>query len=328
MDRRRFVGFAGAAATAHLLPFGMARAQAAFPQGNIRLIVPYAAGGVVDVVGRHWANAVKSSLGTVVVENQGGGGGTIGAAAVARASPDGYTLLFGDTSNLVVAPYVTKSIAYDPAKDFAPVSLVATSSTAIVVHSSVPVKTLEDFIVYAKANQQKLSYASAGTGTVTHLAGELFKQLVGAPEITHVPYRGAGPGLNDLVAGTVLMMTPNVTGQVLGFHRTGQIRILAVCAPKPLKIAPEIPAAREKIPGLIVQLTTAIVGPAGLPAPVVAKISAATAAAVKDESFIKAMEVAGLEAQEDATPAAARTFLIEENKKLMPVIKSAGLEPT
>ncbi|MBV9558570.1 MAG: tripartite tricarboxylate transporter substrate binding protein [Pseudolabrys sp.] len=328
MDRRRFVGLSGAAAAAHLFPFGAARAQAAFPQSSIRLVVPYAAGGVVDVVGRQWANAVKSSLGTVVIENQGGGGGTIGAASVARATPDGYTLLFGDTSNLVVAPYVMKNIAYDPTKDFAPISLVATSSTAIVVHSSVPVKTLEEFIVYAKANQQKLSYASAGTGTVTHLAGELFKQLVGAPAITHVPYRGAGPGLNDLVAGTVLMMTPNVTGQVLGFHRTGQIRILAVCAPRPLKIAPEIPAAREKIPGLVVQLTTAIVGPAGLPTAIAAKISAATAAAVKDESFIKAMEAAGLEAQEDATPATARTFLVEENKKLMPVIKSAGLEPT
>lgn len=328
MDRRQFIGFAGAAATSPLLPFGMARAQATFPQGNIRLVVPYAAGGVVDVVGRQWANAVKSSLGTVVVENQGGGGGTIGATTVARATPDGYTLLFGDTSNLVVAPYVTKGIAYDPAKDFSPVSLVATSSTAIVVHSSVPVKTLEEFIVYAKANQQNLSYASAGTGTVTHLAGELFKQLVDAPGITHVPYRGAGPGLNDLVAGTVPMMTPNVTGQVLAFHRSGQIRILAVCAPKPLKIAPEIPAARERIPGLVVQLTTAIVGPAGLPAAVTAKISAATAAAVKDESFIKAMEAAGLEAQEDATPATAGAFIVQENKRLMPVIKSAGLEPT
>src|SRR5262249_49950378 len=108
MDRRQFLGFAGAAATTHLLPSGAARAQAAFPQGNIRLVVPYAAGGVVDVVARHWANAVKSSLGNIVVENQGGGGGTIGAAAVARANPDGYTLLFGDTSNLVIAPYVMK----------------------------------------------------------------------------------------------------------------------------------------------------------------------------------------------------------------------------
>jgi tripartite-type tricarboxylate transporter receptor subunit TctC len=327
MHRRRFIGCASAAAAAHLLPFEEAHAQAIFPQGNIRLVVPYAAGGVVDIVGRHWANAVKSSLATVVVENQGGGGGTIGAASVARATPDGYTLLFGDTSNLVVAPYVTKGISYDPVRDFTPVSLVATSSTAIVVHASVPVKTLEEFIVYAKANQQKLSYASAGTGTVTHLAGELFKQLVGAPDITHVPYRGAGPGLNDLVAGTILMMTPNVTAQVLGFHRTGHIRILAVCAPKPLKIAPEIPTARERLPGLVVQLTTAIMGPSGLPSAVTARISGATAAALKDENFLKAMEAAGLEAQEDASPATARTYLIEENKKLLPVIKSAGLEP-
>jgi tripartite-type tricarboxylate transporter receptor subunit TctC len=327
MDRRQFIHLSGATTAAQLVPLGSARAQADYPQQNIRLVIPYAAGGVVDVVGRQWANAVKSSLGTVVVENQGGGGGTLGAAAVARATPDGYTLMFGDTSNLVVAPYVVKSIAYDPTKDFTPVSLVATSSTAVVVHASVPVNTLEEFIVYAKANQEKLSYASAGTGTVTHLAGELFKQLIDAPRITHVPYRGAGPGINDLVAGTIPMMTPNVTGQVLGFHRSGQIKILAVCAPKPLKIAPEIPAASARLPGLVVQLTTAIAGPAGLPAPIAAKISAATAAAVKDPAFTKALEAAGLEAQDDSTPAAARAFLVQENKKLAPVIKSAGLEP-
>lgn len=327
MDRRQFIGLGSAGVAAQLISFEGARAQAEYPRGNIRLVVPYAAGGVVDAVARHWGNSVKGSLGTVVVENQGGGGGTIGAAAVARANADGYTLLLGDTSNLVIAPYVTKNMSYDPTKDFIPVSLVATSSTAIVVHSSVPTKTLNEFVAYAKANQQKLSYASAGTGTVTHLAGELFKQLIGAPDITHVPYRGAGPGLNDLVAGTVLMMTPNVTGQVLGFHRNGQVRILAVCAPKPLKTAPEIPAANTILPGLVLQLTTAIVAPAGTPDAIVAKIAAATGQSLKNEAFAKALEAAGLESRDDASPATARNYLDAENKRLASVIKAAGLEP-
>lgn len=327
MDRRHFIGFGAAAAAAPLLPAGTALAQAGYPQGNIRLIVPYAAGGVVDAVARHWADAVKTSLGTVVVENQGGGGGTIGAASVSHAKPDGLTLLFGDTSNLVIAPYVMKNLTYDPAKDFAPASMVATSSTAIVVHSSVPAKTLSEFITYAKANQKTLSYASAGTGTVTHLAGELFKQLIKAPDITHVPYRGAGPGLNDLVAGTVPMMTPNVTGPVLGFHRAGKVRILAVCAPKPLKAAPDIPAASATLPGLVVQLTAGVAAPAGTPDAVIAKIAAATAEALKNEKFAKALEASGLEARTDASPAAARNYLTSERQRLVPVIKAAGLQP-
>ena len=184
----------------------------------------------MDAVARHWADRMKVPLGTVIVENQGGGGGTIGAAAVSRAKPDGYTLLFGDTSSQIIAPYFDAQSALRSGKNFAAVCMVATSSTAIVVHPSVPATTLAEFIKYAQSHQKQLSYASAGTGTVTHLAGELFKQLIKAPDIAHVPYRGAGPGLSDLVAGTVPMMTPNVTGQVLGFHRAGKVRILAVCA--------------------------------------------------------------------------------------------------
>src|SRR5581483_6957489 len=172
--------------------------------------------GVVDAVARNWAERVRTPLGTVAVENQGGGGGLIGAGAVAHATPDGYLLLFGDTSSQIISPYLKQNPPYDAVKDFSPVSMLATSSTAIVVHQSVPVKDFKEFIAYAREHQKQLSYGSAGTGTVTHLAGELFKQLIKAPDILHVPYRGAGPGLVDLVAGTLPMMTPNVTSQVLG----------------------------------------------------------------------------------------------------------------
>lgn len=328
MDRRDYIRLGAAAVAARLLPGSVAFAQAKYPQSTIRLVVPYAPGGVVDAVARHWADRMKGPLGTVIVENQGGGGGTIGAATVSRAKPDGLTLLFGDTSSQIIAPSLMLNPPYDPAKNFVAVSMVATSSTAIVVHPSVPATTLAEFITYAQSHQKQLSYASAGTGTVTHLAGELFKQLIKAPDITHVPYRGAGPGLSDLVAGTVPMMTPNVTGQVLGFHQAGKVRILAVCAPAPLKTAPEIPAAAATLPGLVVQLTCGVLAPAGTPPEIVAQISQATGQIAKDPDFGKAMESAGLEPRTDASPAAAESYLASERQRLVPIIKAAGLQPT
>jgi len=186
-----------------------------------------------------------------VIENLAGAGGTIGAAAVARAEPDGYTLLFGDSSSQIIAPSLMTNPPYNAAIDFAAVSIVATSSTALVVNPKVPAKTFAEFIAYAKERGDKLSYASAGQGTVTNVAGELFKQLIKVPGIVHVPYRGAGPGLTDLIAGTVPMMTPNVTAQVLDMHRTGKVRILAVFAPARLgemeRSCLDVTRAREEL---------------------------------------------------------------------------------
>jgi tripartite-type tricarboxylate transporter receptor subunit TctC len=327
MDRREFTRVVGLGLLAPGALGGSALAQVKYPSSPIRLIVPYAPGGVVDAVARNWADKVREPLGTVVVENQGGGGGAIGAAAVSRARPDGYTLLFGDTSCEVIAPSLLFHPSYDPVKDFAPVSLVATSSTAIVVHPSVPATTLKDFIDYAKGHQDKLSYASAGTGTVTHLAGESFKQLIGAPKILHVPYRGAGPGLIDLIAGVVPMMTPNVTSQVLAFHNSGKVRILAVCSPARLKAAPDIPAANETLPGLVVQLTCGVFAPAGTPEPIIDKLGDVTARVVRQPEFEHILQAAGLEARTDTGPAAAQKFWAAERDHLLPIIKAAGLKP-
>jgi tripartite-type tricarboxylate transporter receptor subunit TctC len=328
VNRRDCIRLGAAALVARYLRGPAAFAQSKYPQETIRLIVPYAPGGVVDAVARNWAERVRGPIGTVIVENEGGGGGTIGAATVAHAKPDGYTLLFGDTSSQIIAPYLMLHPSYDPAKDFSPVSMIATSSTAIVVHPSVPAKSLSEFIPYAQSHQKQLSYASAGTGTVTHLAGELFKELIKAPEILHVPYHGAGPGLIDLIAGTVPMMTPNVTSQVLSYHRDGKIRILAVCAPAPLKAAPEIPAAVEVLPGLVVQLTCGVLAPAGAPQSVVSQLSAATAQVMQSPDFQHVMEAAGLETRTDASAAGAQNYLAAERERLVPIIKAAGLEPS
>jgi tripartite-type tricarboxylate transporter receptor subunit TctC len=326
MKRRSLIQGMGAAVAASALPSCPTWAQSKYPDRPIRMIVPYAPGGVVDVVGRHWAERMKSVIGTIVIENQGGGGGTLGAGTVARAQPDGYTLLFGDTSSQIIAPSLMLTPPYDVNKSFVTVTMVATSTPGIVVHPSVPVKTLDEFIKYAHGAGEKLSYGSAGTGTVGHLAGELFKQTIKAPNIVHIPYRGAGPALADLVAGTVPMATPNITGQVLEFHRAGKVRILAVCGPTRLKAAPDIPAAVETLPGMIVQLSAGVFGPTGLPQPIVQQIADASSAALKDPEFVKVLEAAGLEARPDGSAAASQAFLDGERKRLVPVIEAAGLE--
>ncbi len=280
----------------------------------------------MDAVARIWADRMKP-FGTIVIENQGGGGGTIGAASVAHGRPDGYTLLFGDTSTQIVAPYLMLHPTYDGLKDFVAVSMVAASSTAIVVHPSIPATSLAEFINYAQANQAKLSFASAGTGTVTHLTGELFKQLTKTPGILHVPYRGAGPGLIDLMAGVVPMMTPNVTGQVLDFHRAGALRILAVCASARLKAAPDIPVTGETLPGLVAGLICVVMAPLGTSQAIVAQLSEANSAVVKQTDFPSVMQASGLEASHDATPEGAQAFLAAERQRLIPLIQMAGLQP-
>ena len=203
--------------------------------------------------------------------------------------------------------------------------MIATSSTAIVVNPSVPATNLDEFIKYAQGNQAKLSYASAGTGTVTHLAGELFKQLTKTSAILHVPYRGAGPGLIDVISGVVPMMTPNVTSQVLDFHRAGNLRILAVCAPARLKAAPDIPAAIEILPGLVAGLTCGVLAPAGTPQAITDQISEATGAIAGQSEFARLLQASGLEVRSDVTPAGAQAFLAAERQRLIPIIEMANL---
>jgi tripartite-type tricarboxylate transporter receptor subunit TctC len=323
--KRRDVLALGLASAAAPLVGRAARAQGAYPERPIRVIVPFSPGGVVDVIARPWAEKVKPGLGTVIIENQGGGGGIVGASEVAHAPPDGYTLLFGNTSTQIIAPTLMARPPYDAQKDFAAVGVVALSYTAIMVHPSVPATTFREFIDYAKANAARLSYGSAGTGTVTHVTGEMFKQLIGAPQIVHIPYRGAGPGITDLVSGVIPMMTTNITGQYLDLHRAGRIRVLATCGPKRLKAAPDIPAANETLPELVAQLASGIFVPGRTPRPIIDKISQATRAAMTDAGYLALMEQSGLEAITDSTPENAQAFMAEEQRRLVPVMQAAGM---
>jgi tripartite-type tricarboxylate transporter receptor subunit TctC len=304
-----------------------ALAQSRYPERPIRLMVPFSAGGVVDAVARQWAERVKPHLGTIVIENQGGGGGTIATGEVARAQPDGYTALLANTSVMVLNPAIMPKVPYDPVKDFAPVSILAISASGIMVHPSVPAKTLQEFVAYAKANASKLSYGSAGAGTMTQLAGELFKQMIGAPEITHVPYRGAGPSIADLVAGQIPMATINLTGQTVELHRSGKIRILAVTAPERLKGVPEIPTAIEEgMPGMVAQLFMGLFLPARTPRPIVDQVYEATQKTMNDPAMQTALVDQGLEPITNSSPDKVRAFIEEEVARWTPVVKAAGLK--
>jgi len=326
MNRRKLLSFARAAvAAAALSPLG-AIAQAQYPARPIRLVVPFAPGGVVDTIGRLWAQRVGPSLGTIVVDNRGGAGGVIGAGEVAHAQPDGYTLLLGNTSTQVLNPAAMSRPPYDPVKDFITVDMIAISATSIIVHPSLPARNLKALIAYARSNAGTLSYGSAGAGTVTHLAGEMFKQRGGSLDIVHVPYKGAGPGITDLVSGYIPMMTPNVTAQLLSLHQAGKVRILAVNAPQRLKAAPDIPTAVETLPDMIALVFSGVFVPAGTPKAIVDRISQVTRQALADAGFQNTLVQSGFEPVLDSSPEKAQRFVDQEHARLVPVIKASGFK--
>jgi tripartite-type tricarboxylate transporter receptor subunit TctC len=290
------------------------------------VVIPFPPGGVVDTVARMWIQRVAPSLGTLVGDNRPGAGGIIGAGEVARAQPDGYTLLIGNTSTQVLNPAVMARPPYDAAKDFVTVDIIAISATSIIIHPSLPVRNLNELVRYAKANPGKLSYGSAGAGTITHLAGEMFKQRAGNLQIVHVPYKGVGLATTDLVSGYVPMLVANVTGQLLGLHETGKIRILAVNVPARLKGAPSIPTASPTVPNMIATLFTGVFAPAGTPRPIVDRVSQATRQALADAGFQKLLLDSGIEPVLDSSPEKAQRFIDDERGRLMPVIEATGFK--
>src|SRR3954471_22603451 len=273
MRRRDFVVGAMAAGCPSLLS-GSVFAQDAYPSKPIHIVVPTSAGGVHDVIGRIWADRVKPSLGSVIVENRAGGGSSTGLTYVAQSPADGYILLVGSTSTLVLREGGGNR-AYDALKDITSVSIVATTSTSIAVNPSVvPVKSVKELIDYVKAHPGKLSYGSGGVGAITHITPELFKQRAGGLDILHVPYRGMGPAMNDLLGGTIGIVFPNITAQVVELHRTGKLRILSVNAPERLDACPEILTTSEAgLPDFVSQIFFGIFAAAGTPKPILETIN-------------------------------------------------------
>ena len=300
-------------------------AQQDYPNRTIKMIVPFAAGGVVDLIGRLWADRMKLLLGTVVIENQGGASGSIGATEVARAAPDGYTLLLGNTSTQVLNPAIMAQPPYDPAKDFAAVGIVGNSAIAIGVNPSVPVHGLPELIAHIKANPSKMTYGSAGAGTFTNLAGEMFKQRAGVADLTHIPYRGGGPVIADVVSGHIPMMMINITSHVIELHKTGKIRLVAVFTPKRLTVLPDVQAAAETFPDLIAALFIGIFAPAATPKPVIDRIAQANHKAIAGEDFARKLNASGFEPILD-TPEEAQRYVQAEQARIVPLAKALGFK--
>ena len=270
---------------------------------------------------------MKPLLGTIVVENIGGGGSSLGAAAVARARPDGYTILLGGTQTHVNEALLKSRPLYDPVKDLDPIASVAAYFLGIAVHPAVPVQTLKELIAYAKANPGKLSYGHAGVGTIQHLTGELFKSLTGTPEIVQVPYRGTGPAIADLIGGQVPIGIVGVTGQVLEFHRSGKMRVLAVTSPTRLTAAPELPTAAELgFPGMTVTGSIGLLAPAGTPIGIIEQIAQATRTAVAEPAYQQMLIDAGMESTLDSNPEKFRRSLAADIALWTPVVKALGLK--
>lgn len=310
-----------------LMAVGPAWAQGG-PDRPVRLIVPFAPGGINDTVARPLAERLRPMLGNVVVENRAGAGGTIGAAAVARADPDGNTLLMGSAATHIVGPLVTTAPGYDPVRDFAPIGIIAVSGLAIAVHPSLPVKSLQAFVTFARGRPNELSYASAGAGSATHLGAELFKSLARLPSLSHVPYRGGGPAAADLLAGHVPVGVLNISGQLIEYHRAGRIRILAVTTAKRAASAPEISTAIESgLPEMVALNFAGLFVPAATPAAAVERIANALRAAVADKAMTRLLVNSGQELSADDTPDKARRFVESEIARWSPMIRSIGLKP-
>jgi tripartite-type tricarboxylate transporter receptor subunit TctC len=324
-SRRNFLNLAAGAIALPAVP-RIAWAQT-YPSRPIRLIVPFPPGGVCDTIGRPLAEKLKPNLGTIIIENIGGGGGSLGGAAVARARPDGYTILLGGTTLHVIEALLKSRPQYDPVKDLEPIANVATSTFAIAVNPGVPVHTLKDLVAYAKANAGKVSYGSAGAGTPNYLTGESLKILVGLPDIIHVPYRGGGPAITDLISGQIPIIIPAMTGQVLEFHKAGKLRIVAVVSPSRLVGAPELPTAVEQgFPSLVALNFTGLLAPAGTPKAIINQIAQATRAALAERDYQQILIESGSEPDLDSSPEKFRHALEGDITRWRPVVNAIALK--
>jgi tripartite-type tricarboxylate transporter receptor subunit TctC len=273
------------------------------------------------------ADRLKPVLGTIVIENIGGGGSSLGASSVAHAAPDGYTMLLGGTLPHINEALLKSRPLYNPVKDLAPISNVAVNFLGLAVHPSVPAHTLKELIAYAKANPGKLSFGHVGIGSINHLAGEMFKSLTGTPDIVQVPYRGAGPAIGDLISGQIPMAVVAVTGQVIELHRSGKIRVLAVTSPKRLIAAPELPTTAEAgLPDLLVINSLGLLAPAGTPKAIIAQIAQALRTALADHAFQQKLVELGYEPVLDSDPEKFRRTLEDDLAHWTPIVESLALK--
>jgi len=317
---RLFVGIAALAAS-----FAPAQAQN-YPTRPITLVIPFAPGGSTTIVGRGIAEKMSELLGEkIVIDNRPGAGGTVGTRAVAKGEPDGYTLLLGYTGTLAIGPSLYKNVGYDPRKDFAPVGMIGNAPNSLVVNPDFPAKTLAELIAYAKANPGKLNFGSAGAGTASHITGEYFARAAGIT-LVHIPYKGTGPALTDLLGGHI----PMAFAPIPASHSNvaaGKLRALAVTSPGRSGLLPDVPTIAESgFPGFDASLYYGLAAPAGTPRAVIDKLNKALREALASDEVKRQLGNDGT----DITPGSPEDYaaLIDrDEKKWAQLVKASGVEP-
>jgi tripartite-type tricarboxylate transporter receptor subunit TctC len=317
LSRRLFLTLA---ATATLASPALAQS---WPSKTIRIVVPFPAGGSADLSARLLADHLKNALGQpVVVESKVGAGGNLAAAEAARAEPDGHTLFIGTNGTQTINQSLYRKIPYDPAADFAAVAMMWEAPHLLVVHPSVPAKSLPEFIAYARTN--KLSYGSSGVGSSTHLFGEMFKAATGA-DITHVPYKGQGPALTDLIGGQIQVMFP-IAPDVVAHVRGDKVRALALASTRPSAVLPAVPLMPALgHPDLVASAWTGLYVPAKTPADVVARLRKETEALMASPAFVQRMSGVGIEIR-PMSAAAFETFTRDERARWARTIEKLGVK--
>ncbi|MFM9969654.1 MAG: Bug family tripartite tricarboxylate transporter substrate binding protein [Burkholderiales bacterium] len=317
--------FSIAAFVMSLLFVAAAHAQdaASFPSKPIRFVVPFQPGGGTDTLARIVGEALHGKWGQpVVIENRGGAGGNIGAEAVFKAEPDGHTLLFTAGGTLTNNKALYGKLNYDP-DAFVPVALVAANYSVLVVHPRVPANNVQQLITYAKANPEKLDYASPGSGTGSHLTGEMFKVMAGV-KIAHIPYKGTAPAMGDLVGGQVTSMFAEL-GSILPHIRAGKVRALGVTSDKRIAALPDVPTIAEVLPGFLATPWNGAVAPPKTPAVIATKLSSGIADVLKQPDVAKRLADRNFEAM-GSTPAEMSVFMKQETERWDKVIRGIGLK--
>jgi tripartite-type tricarboxylate transporter receptor subunit TctC len=309
---------------AALLGTSTGRGQSGFPQKPVFLVVPFAPGGPTDAMARTLANAMKPILGqSMLVENKAGAGSNIGAEYAARAPADGQTLLFGTSGPLAINVSLYGKINYDPVKSFSPIIQIGHLPNVLVIHPGIPVKNVQELIAYAKANPGRLSYASSGSGASSHLAGVLFNMRAGT-DIQHIPYKGTGPALNDLLGGQVAMSFTDVL-TALPHIKAGKLRVLGVTSASRSRAMPDVPTLMEQgVKDFDVSVFFGIVAPSGTPQEVVTRLNAAFAQVMQQPDVKNTLAAQGLEPPQQTTPAQLAVYMRGELSKWREVIQVSG----
>ncbi|MBM3343906.1 MAG: tripartite tricarboxylate transporter substrate binding protein [Betaproteobacteria bacterium] len=295
-----------------------------YPTRPIRIIVPFPPGAGTDIVGRAVAQSlIQAWKQSVVVDNRPGAGGTIAGELVARATPDGYTLMLGNVSTLAIARALNPKLSYEPLKDFAPITLITTSENVLVLHPSVPATTVKELIAYAKANPRKLNYGSSGNGTTSHLGGAMFASMTGI-DMTHVPYKGSAPMLTDLLAGQLQLSFSSVP-TALPHIKSGRLRALAVTLPARSSMLPDLPTVQEAagLNGFEISLWQGIVAPAATPRAIVMKLNQQITASLRTPDLKDKLTAQGLDAVGN-TPEQFAAYIRGEIDKWTKVVQATG----